>query len=78
MHQMWSTTFDAGNPPIRFGGRGEASFVPTPIHVAARNTTGASEIRQYEEGSQRRAEPFILRVKYFRASQSATPCSVNC
>src|SRR6266487_5579149 len=21
-HQMWCTTFDAGNPPVRFGGRG--------------------------------------------------------
>jgi hypothetical protein len=30
-HQMWSTTFDAGDLPVRFGGRGKADFVPTPI-----------------------------------------------
>jgi hypothetical protein len=31
-HQMWCSTFDAGDPPVRFGGRGEVkTLVPTPI-----------------------------------------------
>src|SRR6516225_2784457 len=30
-HQMWPTTFNARNSPVRFGGRGEAFLRPYPL-----------------------------------------------